>query len=302
MSDSDLLIPKPPAPEPRQPAEHPTVERRANRAFWIGVGALVVAALSALFTYLQWKAANRAVDVADHARIDANTVAATQRQDSLNALHQQEVDSASALAVQTKLADRSAEQAKRSATAAETANKLAMSAMRQAQRPWIGPDIKTPVITGPILIDQRGIITTSYQLTAVSYGNFGANNINFWAQLYVAQDIKTIWDRAKYACSVATGNPNMGRVMFPGQERIMTNPWPALAMDVIPNTNATPPQKEYQVYLLTCIGYRDQFREPHHTGTIFRSVRPDNGETLLFELTSNQSIPVVWREWHSFLD
>jgi hypothetical protein len=44
------------------------------------------------------------------------------------------------------------------------------------------------------------------------------------------------------------------RIMFPGQERIITNPRPALAMDVIPNKKAVPPQKEYQACLLTCIG------------------------------------------------
>lgn len=211
-------------------------------------------------------------------------------------------DSQVALEKQTKLADRSAEQAARSASAAEGANKLAVMAMRQAQRPWIGPDIKTPVVTGPIMIDGHGLIRTDYQMTAVNYGNFGANNINFWAQLYIAQDIATIWKRGKDACSAASGNTGQGRIMFPGQERIMTNPWPALAMDVIPNKKAVPPQKEYQAYLLTCIGYRDQFQTPHHTGTIFRSVKPDTGETLMFQLTPSQTIPVLWREWQSSLD
>jgi hypothetical protein len=216
------------------------------------------------------------------------------------------------LAVQAKnqaertkdIADRALAQAtatKKLAEQAAQSNKIAVDSMRQAQRPWIGPDIKVPVVTGAVTIDQRGMISTNYQLTAVNYGNYGANNINFWAQLYVAQDITTIWDRSRYACSAAAGNPNMGRIMFPGQERIMTNSWPAVAMDVIPNNKANPPYKEYQVYLLTCIGYRDQFSIPHHTGTIFRGARPD-GESIMFELTPNSTIPVQWREWHSFLD
>jgi hypothetical protein len=282
-------------PDPAQIAADRGERKKETRQVILGTVAIVISVLAAGFT--GWQAYE-----SHQARIDAREAAKVARQDTNYAAAQARQDSHAAIGGQTKLADRSAEQAKRSASAAETANKLAILAMRQAQRPWIGPDIKTPVVTGPIVIDQRGMISTYYQMTAVNYGSFGANNINFWAQLYVAQDITTIWDRAKYTCSLATGNPDIGRIMFPGQERIMTNRWPALAMDVIPNTKATPPQKEYQAYLLTCIGYRDQFRAPHHTGTIFRSVRPENGETVLFELTPNQSIPVEWREWHSFLD
>ncbi len=82
----------------------------------------------------------------------------------------------------------------------------------------------------------------------------------------------------------------------------MTNPWPAPVMDVIQNKNANPPQKEFQAYLLTCIGYRDQFKSPHHTGTIFRGTQPGKSDALMFELTPNQTLPVEWREWYSFLD
>jgi hypothetical protein len=180
-------------------------------------------------------------------------------------------------------------------------NVIARNAMRQSQRPWIGPYKQAPLITGPIILDDKGI-RVEYRMSAVNFGSYGANNVDFWAQLYVAQDISSIWKRSKYACENATSNPDMGRVLFPGQDTAMLNAWPALAMDVIPNKNADPPQKEYQKYLLACIGYRDQFGIPHHTGTIYRSVHPENGETILFQLSPNQRIPVEWRDWHSFLD
>ena len=63
-----------------------------------------------------------------------------------------------------------------------------------------------------------------------------------------------------------------------------------------------PPYEEYQAYLLTCIGYRDHFQNLHHTGTIFRAVKPGTIESSMFKLTPNQSVSVEWREWHSFLD
>jgi hypothetical protein len=180
-------------------------------------------------------------------------------------------------------------------------NIIARNAMRQSQRPWIGPYRQTPLITGPIIVDNKGI-RVDYRMSAVNFGSYGANNVDFWAQLYIAQDITTIWKRSKSACESSTSNPDIGRVLFPGQDTAMLNAWPAFAMDIIPNKNANPQQKVYQAYLLACIGYRDQFGIPHHTGTIYRSVHPENGETIVFELTPTQSIPVEWRDWHSFLD
>jgi len=214
-------------------------------------------------------------------------------------------DAKEAVDAQTKLAEHSAEQAKRSADAASTANKIAVAAMRQGQRPWVGPDIALPVKTGPVTIDQKGISLTFYQMTARSFGSYGANNVQFHAELMVAQDISTIWDREKGVCSFTTQNAKLGRTLFPGQESIMTNAWPAFATSAIRNLRANPPQKEFQVYLLTCIGYRDQFGEsgtPHHTGTIFRRASTADGESVVFELTPSTTIPGEWREWYSSLD
>jgi len=98
-------------------------------------------------------------------------------------------------------------------------NKIAVDSMHQSQRPWIGPFRQIPLVTGPIIIDGRGMIRVDYRMSAVNYGSFGANNVMFWAQLYVAQDITTIYDRSKDACTSSTSNPQMGRVLFPGQIR-----------------------------------------------------------------------------------
>jgi len=277
----------------------------AERAMaWLTGAIAFIALVQAVIFGLQWREMNRQFRTMDRQLKEMENGGRDTHELAVQAKNQADrtKDMADRALAQANATNKLALEAKRSADANSAANKIAVDAMRQSQRPWIGPDVKTPVVTGPLIVDQRGMISTNYQMTAINYGSFGANNINFWAQLYVAQDIATIWDRAKYACSVASQNSTMGRIMFPGQETLMTNAWPALAMDVIRNAKATPPQKEFQVYLLTCIGYRDQFSIPHHTGTIFRSVRPDTGETIMFELVPNQTIPVQWREWHSFLD
>ncbi len=54
-------------PKPTQPAEHPTVETRAKKALVVAASAVFVALISALFSFLQWKAADRQVDVTDRA-------------------------------------------------------------------------------------------------------------------------------------------------------------------------------------------------------------------------------------------
>jgi hypothetical protein len=180
-------------------------------------------------------------------------------------------------------------------------SRTANAQLVSSNRPWIGPDEKLPVITGPIIIDAKKTILTNYQMSAMSYGNNGANNLWFWAQLYIAQDITTIYDREKYACSQATPD-KLGRVIFPHQERIMSISRPAFAMDTIPNTHADPPQKDYEVYLLACIGYRDHAGNPYHTGTIYRGVKPGTVDNLTFEIVPNSSIPVEWHDWYSFID
>src|SRR5579859_1248950 len=74
-------------------------------------------------------------------------------------------------------------------------NRIAVTAMQQSQRPWIGPDVRMPIQTMPIIIDKvdtRGVMArTDYQMTAISYGSYGANSIQFWAQLHLAQDLAT---------------------------------------------------------------------------------------------------------------
>jgi hypothetical protein len=68
MSAGDQYrIPGTDPPEPRQHAEHPTVARRANKALIIAIAAVVVAACAALFSFLQWRAADKQANIASGA-------------------------------------------------------------------------------------------------------------------------------------------------------------------------------------------------------------------------------------------
>jgi hypothetical protein len=63
LGDEQPLIPEP-KPQPTQAAEHPTVESRSQRAIYISYASLAVAALAGLFTFLQWRAADKQVAIA----------------------------------------------------------------------------------------------------------------------------------------------------------------------------------------------------------------------------------------------
>ncbi len=86
----------------------------ADRERWmvrLAFAALPVSLIALLFTYMQWKSAERAADVTDHARIDANTSSAAAlaaaeqaRKDAVIEAERQRVDAAAALDAQTKRA------------------------------------------------------------------------------------------------------------------------------------------------------------------------------------------------------
>jgi len=115
-------------------------EKREARREQRDYVAIVIALFAASFTWWQaWEAHGTRKDT------QAQFEQAQKRAD--RDADQARKDAREAVAVQTNLADQSAEQAKRSADAASAANKIAIAAMQQGQRPWIGPDLRAPVTT-----------------------------------------------------------------------------------------------------------------------------------------------------------
>jgi hypothetical protein len=112
--------------ERRRQKQEKREERREQRDYV----AVVIALLAAFFTCWQaWEAHQTRKDTQvqfERAQKRADRDVELARKDARDAVD-----------IQTKLADRSAEQAKRSADAATASNKIAVDAMRQDQRPWI---------------------------------------------------------------------------------------------------------------------------------------------------------------------
>jgi hypothetical protein len=296
--------PQPPQPphSDNPPHDKPTKWRENTKLAFEAVGLTVLIAYT-IFSCLQWlqlRWTNRLTrEALDSSNISLQqTLAKMQGQiDATTELYREAQKQTKTFGVLAANSVKQSEAAKRSADTAH-------AALIQSQRPWIGPNADLPLITGPITIDSKGHIQTMVKMTTENFGNFAANNVFPVAELFVAQDITLIHQFEDIVCGESTQNPQLGHILFPGQKTIRSGGWPAWARAPITNEKMTP-NDQYQPFLLTCIGYRDQFGVPHHTGTIFRPVVPGTGEigdALLITLDPNQIIPVEWREWYSSLE
>jgi hypothetical protein len=177
----------------------------AERERWavrLAFAALVISLFALGVTYLQWRSAERAADIANQARIDANTSSAAalavaerarvdavnlaerQRADAQMTLSTQRKDAATALEAQTKRADQANVLADRSAKAAEATAKTAAVQVEVSERPWI--KIK-PTLVSPLIFNspaQAGAVANaSVRLELENTGNTVALNILTWTDI-----------------------------------------------------------------------------------------------------------------------
>jgi hypothetical protein len=233
-------------------------ETEASRERWTAraaLGALGVAALSALFTGLQWRAADRTVSVADQARRDANEVARVQREDSQQALVQQRKDAAEALAVQTKRADQAIALADRSAKAAETSASVASQALHVSERAYLYLTIS--LVKPPTAGERMKVL--------VVLGNSGRTP---------ALDV-TVMSRAVYAPPpISTKKAREMAFADPPQTEVSLSVLPAGQTKDCPSESPSPLVQlgvdelatgTAKIYVWASASYKDVFKQPHHT-------------------------------------
>ena len=166
----------------------------AERERWmvrLAFAALPVSLIALFFTFLQWKSAERAADIADHGRIDANNssaaalaVAEQARKDAVTGAERQRTDAAVALEAQTKRADRANALADRSARAAEETAKTAALQVEVTERPWIKvkPTLVTPLtFNSPVQAGE--VASANVQLVLENTGNTVALNVLSWSDI-----------------------------------------------------------------------------------------------------------------------
>jgi hypothetical protein len=160
----------------------------ASRERWtlrVAIVAAVVALAAAFFTYKQWKSSDRAVDVADQARKDANHQAELQRLDDDANLKIAREDAASALAEQIKRTDQANALTKQIAEAAQKNTSIASQALSVSERAYLAVaaiSIYCPVCEHPenIRAPKRFPVeaTAAYLINIVNYGKTPAYDID----------------------------------------------------------------------------------------------------------------------------
>lgn len=208
----------------------------AERERWmvrLAFAALPVSLIALFFTFLQWKSAERAADIADHGRIDANNssaaalaVAEQARKDAVNLAERQRADAqltltaqrndaAAALDAQTRRADRANIFADRSANAAEATAKAAALQVEVADRPWLSIDVR---VNGPITFDSNGANMPTL-VTFTNTGHSPAAGLWFTGFLFPGR-LDPVAEREKMCSQLqeqAIANPRLvTEVIFPG--------------------------------------------------------------------------------------
>jgi hypothetical protein len=181
-------------------------------------------------------------------------------------------DAGEAVDIQTKLADRSAEQAERSADAAKSAADTAHDTLFKGQRPWVGIDGYPIVLQPPQVTKETGV----HADVVIGVKNFGIS-----PALHVAintgitigpptSDLTQFRRDADASCKMA----DMGSSpIVPGEERTGRYIFPGTTLTSRLNMTANSPYLDPNrgLDLVGCIAYTDQFKAKHHTRFCFMS-------------------------------
>jgi hypothetical protein len=198
MSDR-YHIPGTEPPAGVQNAEHPSVERRSQTALVIAGAAVLVAVMAAIFSGLQWKAADRQADISDRALGLAEKSAKDQTEDITRSRKAAEDSAAAAV----RLAGANASMAETMRNELDAANKQVKVMQQQletADRPWVkivdvkprgnGPEIPSlsfQVLSLAGVNSPKQQAYLNYEVHGKNVGHSTALNIQTATELYLPQ-------------------------------------------------------------------------------------------------------------------
>lgn len=154
------------------------LKTEASRERWtakVAGFALVIAGVSALFSFMQWRASDKAASVAEQARKDAISANNQQRKDSQTALIRQQEESDKLLKVQTDNASEAYRVAERSAKAAEKSAEAAREQLRFSSDQATAAKNSVEAVQLQLRLDQRAWVTVD---VSEKTGNFAVTMKN----------------------------------------------------------------------------------------------------------------------------
>ena len=195
-------------------------ESEAGRERWIArfaLLALVVSLFALVITFLQWRSAERAANVAEQARIDAKEAAEKALGEAEQARVVERKDAADALEAQTKRADRANALADRSAKAAEDTAKTAVLQVEVADRPWVSIEVN---IIGPFTFDANGANLPTL-VTLKNSGHSPAAGLWIDGELITKEPFDPVHERERFCNQVQAQeltNPRLTNTLFLGTD------------------------------------------------------------------------------------
>jgi hypothetical protein len=154
------------------------LKTEASRERWaakVAGFALVIAGVSALFSFMQWRASDKAANVAEQGRKDAIAANEQQRKDSQTALTRQQEESDKVLKVQTDNASEAYRVADRSAKAAEKIAEAAREQLRFSSDQATAAKNSVEAVQLQLRLDQRAWVTVD---VGEKTGNFAVSMRN----------------------------------------------------------------------------------------------------------------------------
>ena len=146
---------------------------------------------------------------------------------------------------------------------------------RLSVRPWVGldDDLSQAIQNGPLRLDKDGNAEIGYKIIAKNYGTVAASNVWGAAELVVADDLNVALERQDAACGDAlVGKKELGMVLFQGKDRIFSGSTAITKVEIRNGGSSI-----VWVWLIGCIGYRDQFGYLYRTA--FRARMADETGT-----------------------
>ena len=160
---------------------------------------------------------------------------------------------------------------------------------RLSVRPWVGlADEIDPLYTTPIHINEHGDATGNYFMKIKNYSSVAAQEVFGAAQIVLSADMREVDKAETGICAEnAIGGYGLGTVLWPGK-LLQTQTFPMIQAK---SWRGKPDYLgKYGVFLVGCIGYRDQFGWFYTTGFIF-SMR--NGSTGAVQTGAEPNTDIV---------
>jgi hypothetical protein len=149
-------------------------------------------------------------------------------------------------------ARRATSEAHRQADAVEKQTRISV-------RPWVGlTDDMNPIQTTRVAFNKDGDASVTYEIISKNYSNSAATGVTAHAQLLISEDIPYIFGAAlDEACSdnYVSLSSWGGSVLFPGKSQHVIKSASSVNRSVI----KVGTEGKTEVWLVGCIGYRDQF-------------------------------------------